>query len=290
MKTIASKLTFRLIALCALLAVGFAQPAKAQFVVHEATGKVSVIRNGNTSSVKAGTECERNDKFKIEEGASLSLLNKITNKVYSVSGPGEMTISQIITQAMDRAKSHASNVLGAMNFGKSSQPATVYEQNGMVRRSQAVLDPEAYTVSIEPEALAVAILRSILSDSINTPNGSLEVTGQTDLLGFKAKSTSDSPIYFNIIKLRLSDEGIESADISELGQPINAYVLQPGQELSREQPTDGIPGERHFLVATHFGYDIDSLLDAMEELIDMGAVPEVSNPELTIYVYSLNKN
>lgn len=274
-----------------LLFVFFAsiQPVGAQFIVHEVSGKVSIIRNGASVTSKSGTECERNDKFKLEEGASISLLNKITNKIYSATGPGEMSISQIITRAMDRAKSHASNVVGAMSFGKAAKPTTVYEQNGMVRRSQAVLDPEAYSVTIEPASLANAILNAVKTDSTASSGDCLQVSHTENPLSFKAKSTSDSPIYLNVIKLRTDSGKILSADISELGQPVNAYVLQPQQELMREQPSEDNPGELHILVATHFGYDIDSLLDAMENIIDSGASTLNSDPELTLYVFPLNR-
>lgn len=264
--------------------------ASAQFVVHDAKGKIAVIRNGGEKAVSTGASCERNDLFRLGEGASISLLNKITNKIYSADGPGEMTISQIITRAMDRSKSHAANVVGAMNFAKGKdRPTTVYEQNGMVRRSQAVLDPEAYSVNVEPEALAIAIINSIGKEA--PADAPLAVhTDDNEGLSFKAKSTDESPVYFNIIKFRIAENGKPtSADISELGQPINAYVLQPQQELSREQPEGCLPGELHLLVATPFGYDVDNLLDILEELIETGAqIPEAS-PELLVYIFPLNR-
>lgn len=262
--------------------------AKAQFVVHSVKGKITILRNGTEQTAGNGTNCERNDIFRLGEGASISLLNKITNKVYSADGPGEMSISQIVTRAMDRSKSHASNVVSAMNISKPGKPTTVYEQNGMVRRSQAVLDPEAYSVNVEPEALAIAILNSPFASS--TPeNAPLEVCAATESgLSFKAKSTGESPIYFNIIKFRTSEGKILSADISELGQPINAYVLQPQQELMREQPEESNPGEIHLLVATPFGYDIDSLLDIIEEMIENEVEIPAADPELIAYIFKLN--
>lgn len=259
-----------------------------QFVVHDSKGKIAVIRNGNEQTISPNETYERNDRFRLEKGASISLLNKITKKIYSADGPGEMTVAEIMTQAMNKAKSHATNVVSAMNFTKSNNSVTVYEQNGMVRRSQAVLDPESYSVNIEPEALAIAIINAIGAESPTDAPLTIQTDDQ-DGLSFKAKSTDDSPIYFNVIKFRFQDGKLCSADISELGQPINAYVLQPKQELAREQPEECLPGELHLLVATQYGYDVDSLLDVLEELIESGAEIPDSNPELIAYIFPLNR-
>lgn len=262
---------------------------QAQFVVHSAKGKIAVVRNGAEQAVNTGADCERNDMFKLGEGASISLLNKITNKIYSADGPGEMTVSHIVAHAMNRSKSHASNVVGAMNFGRNgTKSTTVYEQNGMVRRSQAVLDPEAYSVNVEPEALAIAILNSI-GNPAPTQAPLQVITGTDNGLSFKAKSTDESPVYFNIIKFRTSDGKPVSADISELGQPVNAYILQPQQELMREQPEGSLPGELHLLVATPFGYDVDSLLDILEEQLESGIEIPAADPELLVYIFPLNQ-
>lgn len=259
-----------------------------QFVVHDSKGKIAVIRNGDEQTFSPNETYERNDRFRLEKGASISLLNKITKKIYSADGPGEMTVAEIMTQAMKRAKSHAANVVSAINFTKSNTSATVYEQNGMVRRSQAVLDPESCSFNIEPEALAIAIINAIGAERPTDAPLSIETDDQEGL-SFKAKSTDDSPIYFNVIKFRFQDGKLSSADISELGQPINAYVLQPNQELAREQPEECLPGELHLLVATQYGYDVDSLLDVLEELIESGAEIPDSNPELIAYIFPLNR-
>lgn len=279
-------------AICAVFTVCIAMlpmsVSAQQFVVHDSKGKIAVIRNGNEQTISPNETYERNDRFRLEKGASISLLNKITKKIYSADGPGEMTVAEIMTQAMKRAKSHAANVVSAMNFTKSNNSVTVYEQNGMVRRSQAVLDPESYSVNIEPEALAIAIINAIGAESPTDAPLTIQTDDQ-DGLSFKAKSTDDSPIYFNVIKFRFQDGKLCSADISELGQPINAYVLQPKQELAREQPEECLPGELHLLVATQYGYDVDSLLDVLEEMIESGAEIPDANPELIAYIFPLNR-
>lgn len=260
-----------------------------QFVVHNAKGKIAVIRNGNEQDINTNETYARNDRFRLGDGATISLLNKITKKIYSANGPGEMTVAEIMTQAQNRANSHAKNVVSAMNFAKSSNGSvTVYEQNGMVRRSQAVLDPKSFSVNIEPEALAIAIINSIGADGPDNAPLTIQTDDQ-DGLSFKAKSTDDAPLYFNVIKFRFQDGKLCSADISELGQPINAYVLQPKQELAREQPEECLPGELHLLVATQYGYDVDSLLDVIEELIESDAEIPDSNPELIAYIFPLNR-
>lgn len=279
-------------AICAVFTVCIAMlpmsVSAQQFVVHDSKGKIAVIRNGNEQTISPNETYERNDRFRLEKGASISLLNKITKKIYSADGPGEMTVAEIMTQAMNKAKSHATNVVSAMNFTKSNNSVTVYEQNGMVRRSQAVLDPESYSVNIEPEALAIAIINAIGAESPTDAPLTIQTDDQ-DGLSFKAKSTDDSPIYFNVIKFRFQDGKLCSADISELGQPINAYVLQPKQELAREQPEECLPGELHLLVATQYGYDVDSLLDVLEEMIESGAEIPDANPELIAYIFPLNR-
>ena len=260
-----------------------------QFAVHDAKGKIIVISNGKEQNIDTSRTYERNDRFRLGEGASISLLNRITKKIYSADGPGEMTVAEIMTQAMNRAKSHAANVVSAMNFTKSQNGSvTVYEQNGMVRRSQAVLDPQSYDVIIEPEALAITIINSVGAESPVDAPLSIQTDDQYGL-SFKAKSTDDSPVYFNVIKFRFQDDKLSSADISELGQPINAYVLQPNQELTREQPEECLPGELHLLIATQYGYDVDSLLDALEELIESGIEIPDANPELKAYIFPLNR-
>ncbi len=262
--------------------------ASAQFVVHETKGKIAVIRNGDEQSLNSDVTYGRNDRFRLEKDASISLLNKITNKIYTTTGPCEMSISEIVLQASKKAESHASNVVSAMNFAKSGGSTTVYEQNGMVRRSQAVLDPEYYDLNIEPEALAIAIINSIGMEG--PENAPLTITtDDQEGLSFKAKSTDEAPLYFNVIKFRIKDGKLISADISELGQPINAYVLQSQQELAREQPEGCQPGELHLLVATQYGYDVDSLLDVIEELIESNAEIPDSDPELITYIFPLNR-
>lgn len=263
-------------------------PAEAQYVVHSLKGKVSLERNGQSHAVATGAELLRSDVFNISEGAQITLHNKITNKLHTAEGPATLSVVQIVSKSLERAKMHAENVIDMVDIAKAGGNGAVYEQNGMVRRSQAVLDPEAYVVSVEPESLAIAILQG--RNGRHDDASPIEVSAVNgEGLSFKARSVDSSPLYFNIIKLRTDAESgeVKSADISELGQPVNAYVLQPGQELTREHPEATLPGDIHLLVATPFGYDVDALLDSLEELIEAGITLPEPDPELKVFIYTL---
>lgn len=263
--------------------------ASAQYVVREVTGKVTVQRSGASVPVQVNGECGRGDVFNLPEGSSLALLHSVTNKIYKAQGPATLNISQIVAAASAKKDSHAGNVLAQINIGRSGAPGAsqVYEQNGMVRRSQAVLDPDTYGISVEPEALAVAILNGTSSQS----ESPLDVTplANDSVIGFSARCVSSAPVYFNVLKLTADADGkVSSADISSLGQAVAPYMLQPQQELTREHPADtGTHGERHLLVATPYGYDIDELLDIMEELIESGTPLPAADQSLEVFVYEL---
>lgn len=277
-----------LILLCAILLM-LPVCVNAQFVLHDFTGSAEIKRNGAEVTPKKGMDCERNDQITLADGATLTLLNKINNTIYNADGPLQsQTVTSIVALAMKRSKQHASNVIEGITISANSTSGPVFEQNGMVRRSQAVLDPEAYLVNIEPEALAIAIINAYKSAS--NPHILLEVESDvSNGLSFMARSIDESPVYFNVIKFRTGNDGVlDSADISELGQPVNAYVLQPQQELTREQPTPTAAGEVHLLVATPFGFDVDELLDILDELISSNADIPASDPDIKLGLFQLN--
>lgn len=257
--------------------------ASAQYVVREVSGKVTVQRNGASVSLNRDAECGRGDVFNLPEGSSVSLLHTVTNKVYKAQGPATLTISQIVAAASAKKDRHLGNVLAQVNIGRSSSGSQVYEQNGMVRRSQAVLDPDTYGLSVEPEALAIAILNNAGNEL--TDGNTLQVTALAadSLIGFSARSVASSPVYFNVIKLAFDSDGkAVNADISELGQAVAPYMLQPQQELTREHPAAGASqcNVKHMIVATPCAFDIDELLDIMEELLESGT--PIPSPDQTL--------
>ena len=65
-------------------------------------------------------------------------------------------------------------------------------------------------------------------------------------------------------------------DVSELGQPVGSYVILPGQTLARTQEKAPDSSQKHILIATHYYFSIDDLVEALRSAaaaIQDGPVP-----------------
>lgn len=101
--------------------------------------------------------------------------------------------------------------------------------------------------------------------------------------GFKLHNPLKTPIYFNVIQV----SGLERrrADISPLGSPFGAYIILPGQTISRTLSYPVPSDERHYVVAANYGFEIDDLTRDLERILNDGsALKATPDDELSIFV------
>lgn len=256
-------------------------PAMAHYSVKKVSGHVQLKSGATTVAATPGMQIKAADLIIIGSDSSIDILDSIDSQIYTANTPGQVTVTRIMFDAKKKARSNAGTVHDKIRMGKSADhgDGVVFVDKGKVTRALASYDPEAGDVQVDVDMLSRKIY-GVLSGSLDEIAG-LETSvvvrdKRTDNNGlrFMVENTLSFPVYFNLLKL--SGDGRGAIAVSELGQPVGSYVLQPDQSIAREQNTGIDAGERHLLIMTNYYFEIDELLTKINELISAGA--EVDSP------------
>ncbi|MDE6300982.1 MAG: hypothetical protein K2M19_04640 [Muribaculaceae bacterium] len=256
--------------------------AAANYTVDSVEGKVTVSRGGNESEVTRGMKLNVNDRLTIAPGAKITIYNALTKELYTSTTAGRTDVTSLMFNARSQASS--SNIISKARVTPRSSGNTRAYTQGSVKRALTLYDPEGASVNADPTQIAMqvwgvmngtAVPREL---TVEVKSDSAGTTGR----GFTVSNPLPYPIYINALRLSRSKAG--GVELSQLGQPTGCYVLLPGQSISRSQAEGIDPEEAHFLVITHYQFDVDEVLTALEGLRDKSihGVPE--DDSLEVYI------
>lgn len=264
--------------------------SQAQYTLYKSVGTVGIERQGKPLEVTKGMKLSSQDVVTLGDDGEVEILNSIDSRIYTSVKPGRYTVLRITIDAEAHAKDN-SNAFKGLGVKREAKKAEVYEDEGVVSRALVVYDPDNQNMEVDCRKMGISLLKRLgnpASEQADSALLKLKVGKPTaDALTFEFYNEFDFPVYFNVLKIKDAEAG--AMDISELGQPIGSYVVQPRQSLMRSQAA-GLPqGERHVLVMTHHYFDIDKLLLNIEELKSspLGIPEGPTQQELPVYVVPL---
>lgn len=273
-----------------LLLVATALSAAPRYTIFSVGSNVQIKRNGALITPEKGMEVKASDYVVIGKGGSIEILNSLNSMIFKCDQEGEFSVTRIMIDAREaNATGAAASIRERTRFtGNMGKSSNVYVETGMVKRAMATYDSEGGNIQIEPRSLSchvVNVLRKTADlNELPFPVG-IEHASTNGGLQFHLVNTMEFPLYFNIIKI--TDRSMEQIDISELGQPTGCYVLLPGQAISREQFSGIDPKESHILIMTHCRFNIDDLMDGIDEVKkEQGTIAPDGN--LSVYFQKLN--
>lgn len=275
--------------LCAMLAaiiLGLAQ-ASAHYSVKSVSGNVKLRQGSKTVTATAGMEIKPADLIIIGDDSSIDVLDSIDSQIYSARTPGQMTVTRIMFDAKKKARSNSGTVHDKIRMGKTADSGSgvIFIEKGKVTRALSTYDPDAERVQVDVDLLSqrlYAMLSNSLQDldAMKSPVTIRNSRNDGNGILFSVENTLAFPIYFNVIKF--GDDGVIC--ISELGQPVGSYALQPDQSIARSQNSGLTRAENHILVMTNYYFEVDELLTKLNSLIDGNAVPGDPGGDFPLYL------
>lgn len=279
-------------ALCLLLFVLAVSPSVyAHFKVFSVKGEVLVKQSGKTEKAVEGADISPAAIIIIPDGGSVEILDTRDSKTYKSTTPGQHSPSNIIFEARKQSVGTVSAVNRNLKIGRSGSSTdrdkVVYLAKGKVTRTLENYDPASDTLQIDNEMLGRFVARQlsrpesvnrqqfpVAIDSKQTPEGALQLS---------VRNTLAFPVYFNVLKIDSSDPSAP-VRLSEIGQPVGCYVLLPNQVTTRIQLADIDPDSRHFVVMAHYYFEVDRMLDAVNEARDSQSDAPL---DLPVYLHAL---
>lgn len=249
------------------------------YVVNSVTGEVTVRTGAKKAKATKGNKLTNDAVLSIPAGSSIKILDELTSTEYTSVSTGVMTVDELINESKNKARDNAAQVNSTVTLaaprGKIAAANRVYRDKGMVTRSLNLFDEEGSKIEIDPEALAHLIAYTVyfgketgdtslccssIPDVIESENK------EQDEFGFKLHNPMETPVYFNVLKF----SGIleRETDISPLGQPAGFYILPPGHTMWRTGNDNREVGEKHAVIACHYSFDIDALIEALNSIIN----------------------
>lgn len=274
-----NRLMKHIFTLCAAIIIGLTQ-ASAHYSVSSVSGNVHIKQGAKTVTATAGMTIKPADLIIIGEDSSIDILDSIDSQIYSAGTPGQVTVTRIMFDAKKKARSNSNVVHDKIRMGKTAESGdgVIFVQKGKVTRALSTYDPDAERVQVDVDMLSRR-LYSMLLDSLNdisalnSPVIIHNRHNESNGILFSVENILSFPIYFNVMKL--NDDGMVS--ISELGQPVGSYALQPDQSIARCQNSGLSGNECHILIMTNYYFEIDELLTKLNALVAEKAAP--GNPE-----------
>ncbi len=244
-------------------------PTFAKYELYSFEGNITIKQANHDVKPERGMELNASDKIDIPTGGIVKIYNTVTKEVFTSVSEGQNSVMGIMLDARKQSENTASAINDRMRFAaKGQQGSTRLYTEGLVKRSMQVYDPEAQNLIVEPEVLALHIVKAITTPAEATIEFPTPMThgpiGESGL-NFKIENSLSFPIYLNVIKLNETQLG--AIEISELGQPMGCYVLLPGQTISRQHFAGLSSTESHYLVMTHCRFDIDELIARVNKLL-----------------------
>lgn len=242
----------------------------ANYTLSEFKGSVTVRHSGRTEAARKGMPLAGGDEITVGKNSSVEIYNAATKELYKTEQAGTNTVMGIMLDS--RKKS--SNTVRSMNErwtlgkGKGDDGKRLYTE-GSVKRSMTVYDPEAQNFEVDPSQLALHIFSALTVERQSSKKIFPTEVTSTRLdgngLGFNVTNTLSHPVYMNLVKVK--ETGLDSVELSELGQPMSCYVILPGQTISRSQLEGLEPSESHLLIMTYCRFDIDDLIEKTNDLL-----------------------
>lgn len=266
------RVTLRIFAIIVVALAG-ALSAVANFTVHGVTGSVQITHNGVTTNAVVGMEIATNDLIIIGDDSSIDVLESRNGRdqIYTSTSTGQMSVTRIVFDASKKASNNGKTVADATRMGKSNQSreGVVYVEKGKVTRALSSYDPEAEQVQVDVDQLARRVYAAIMAGTAGLDNQEATIVikhQRTDSNGlrFMVENTRSFPIYFNVIK---RSPGNNFVEISEVGQPVGSYALQPDQSIARGQNSGMDMDSSHLLIVTNYYFDVDELLTKLNGYI-----------------------
>ncbi len=282
-------ITCLLLSAASLAAAGQGMP----YVIHEVSGPVKIAAGGKTQNAEKGMPVKGSDNVIVADGGEIQILHKPMHKIYVWNTPGTITVSSLMINARNLAADNSGAFNKFTTFSKrdKSEGQAVYSTVGRTTRSMAKFDPDARGMQVDVATLAAIVAPRLRGGEFAEGDCPVSFTRERDQrLGgasFTMANTLSYPVYFNILKVNASDS-VPKVEISELGQPTGNYVVRPGQTLMRGQQSGLADGERHIVVMTQCFFDIDKLLEAIDERL-AGSLrePAAGSEQLPVFVGTL---
>ncbi|MDE7411608.1 MAG: hypothetical protein K2M94_06180 [Paramuribaculum sp.] len=249
------------------------------YIIHSVNGNVKVSSGGKITSAIKGNYLKKSDLISVPEGGGIKILDESTKKIYTSVTSGNTSVENLISQSLEKAADNAGQLNSRLHFSargeKVAVDSRVYREKGMVTRSLNLFDGGAANIEIAPDVLAQLIANTVYFDNVNGDSTlmfnpiHIDSILNTDTLaefGFKLYNPLETPVYFNVLKF--SGVNNRSAEISSLGQPGGFYILPAGQTMWRTRHDEVPYGEKHLIVACHYSFDIDSLIESLNRIIN----------------------
>lgn len=266
--------------------------AFAHYTIYETSRNVLVKQGSKTLAANTNMQLNAADLLIIPENAKVKILDSRNSQIYESISSGQLSVTRIIFDASKRA-SNNSNTLhdNLLNGDKKDETGVVLIEKGKVTRSLNIFDPTVEQMQVDIDLLSKKIY-SILSDSTHLHEQTVADTPITirharnghDGLNFMVENSMPHPVYFNVVKLSPESSLLE---ISEVGQPVGSYVLQPDQALTRTQRSGIDPDSEHILIVTDHYFDIDNLLTNLNFLIANHTPVDSVTQDFTLIVRQL---
>lgn len=263
--------------------------ANAQYTLVSFTGSVNIKQGARTVKAEKGMPLGAFDLIVIGEGSSATVFDKASSSEYTYGKACQISPNALVMEAKKLANSNIGNVHRNVGIGKAgtAEEGKMYVEKGKITLALEEYDPAGDEYMIDAKVLASFIVNSLNSIAPDRLGDRMPVTvlsaAQDGALHFQLENTTTEPLYINVIALRDNGSEPRSIRISELGQPVGCYVILPEQGIMRNQTRGIRPGERHILVATHYYFSIDELLENInKELAETG---NTHKPVLDLPIY-----
>ena len=251
-----------------LLCLAFAAAGvRAQYNIASFRGDVKVKHAGKIVPAEKDMRVGAFDIIIIGEGSSATVFDKASSSEYTREIAGEISPNNLVIEARKAAGSNFANIHRNVGIGKGNteEEGKMYVEKGKITLALEEYDPAGDEIMIDARVLAEHILNSLNSIAPERLGDKFPVAIRTaaaeGALHFQLDNTTTEPLYINVIKLVSDADGRRSIRISELGQPVGCYVILPSQAIMRSQSRGARDGEIHLLVATHYYFSIDELLE-----------------------------
>lgn len=284
--TIIKQSSFRIIVMLLTVIVFCAPQLSAHYKLSSFSGDVRVKRAGNIEAAAKDMKIGAFDLIVIGQGSQVTIFDEACSKEYTRSTAGETSLTNLIIEAQKDAGSTLANVHRNVGISKgSAEEGKMYVEKGKVTLALEEYDPAGEETAIDASVLAKYIIAYLSNGSITREFPVPMDCGENNDLHFAIENTSSEPLYINVIKYAREASGKAGFRISELGQPVGCYIMLPGHSITRTSAQGRRNGERHVLVATHYYFSIDELLENLkkENRMEPNEGPRPV-PELPIYV------
>lgn len=274
--------------LIALTTISFLTGA-AHYTVHELIGHVQLKQGLNTIDVVTGMNVKPTDLIIIPEHAAVKILDTRNSRIYESTSAGQMSVTRIVFDASKKASDNSSSVHDKLRMREDkSAEGIVLVEKGKVTRVLREYDPNSDQIQLDIDQLANKIYAALrdstaldANDEENSPIVIRHKHNEQNGLSFMVENGLPFSIYFNVIK-PMPDNGV--IEISELGQPVGSYVLQPDQSMARTQHSGLNPNDDHVLIVTNYYFDVDELLTKLNDLSKQSAPSTAETPDFPLLI------